>query len=128
MDWNMFERHCQENIFVAAYSIGVIHAASLIDKAQSDEINQQFEALAKISQRVRYESSDSNNIGGTFDAEIGSLKEENPEPLWKKAFDLFIRTFPDTAEMGYEVFRVSWKISYQSTFGSVIFSLFIPKS
>lgn len=104
MDWNMFERHCQENIFVAAYSIGVIHAASLIDKAQSDEINQQFEALAKISQRVRYESSDSNNIGGTFDAEIGSLKEENPEPLWKKAFDLFIRTFPDTAEMGYEVF------------------------
>ncbi|KAL3231798.1 putative protein lysine methyltransferase SET5 [Nakaseomyces bracarensis] len=104
MDWTMFERHCQENIFVAAYSIGVIHAATLIDKSHSDEINQQFESLAQVSQRVRYKSSDSNNIGGTFDAELGTLKDENPEPLWKRAYDLFIRSFPDAGDLDYEVF------------------------
>lgn len=99
--WAKFEKFCKENVFVAAYSVGVIYASSLVD--QNDVLNR-FAPLAQVSQRVRNRVSDSTNVGGTFDASSGAVGSGNPEPTWDKAYELFKEAFPESEEVDLETF------------------------
>lgn len=102
--WVKYEKYCKENVFVAAYSIGVIYASILADKNNKNHVFQRFQPLAQVSQRIRKRVSDSTNIGGTFDASSGAVTTENPEPVWKKAYSFFKEAFPASTDIDIETF------------------------
>lgn len=102
--WAKYENYCKENVFVAAYSIGIIYASILADKNDKNHVFQGFQPLAQVSQRIRKRVSDSTNIGGTFDASSGAVTTEDPEPVWKKAYSLFKEAFPASTDIDIETF------------------------
>lgn len=92
-NWLKFEKFCQDNVWNAAYSVGIIFARILLDASDNDVIRQQFESLAQVSQRIRIKASDSTNVGGTFDASSGS-NISDAEALWEAGYELFCQAFP----------------------------------
>ncbi|QLG75100.1 hypothetical protein HG535_0H04270 [Zygotorulaspora mrakii] len=106
--WAKYEQYCRENVFVAAYAIGIIYASIIAErgnKNSKDIICKQFASLAQISQRTRRNVSDSTNLGGTFDASSGAVTTEDPEPVWQKAFSLFQESFPHS-DISLEAFLI----------------------
>lgn len=104
-NWIKFEKFCLDNVFLAAYGVGVTYAKLLLNSNKSDVIESKFNLLAEVSQRIRTNFGDSTNIGGTLDATSGALITDNPEPIWKEAYRLFIDTFPSLAEtLNFEQF------------------------
>lgn len=99
--WAKFEKFCMDNVFVAAYSVGIIYASSLVGK---NDVLERFALLAEVSQRVRNRVSDSTNIGGTFDASSGAVWNSDPEPTWQSAYELFKEAFPKSADVDLEKF------------------------
>lgn len=99
--WNEFELYCQEKVFVAAYSVAVIMANILIDN--NLHLKEKFNMLASVSQETRIKSSDTTNIGGTFDVFSGARNIEDPEIIWKETYKLFIRVFPILLEQEHPV-------------------------
>lgn len=102
--WAKYEKHCMENVFVAAYSVGIIYATSIVSKADDKHIMQRFLPLAQISQRDRKRVSDSTNVGGTFDASSGAVTTADPEPVWQKAYEYFKEAFPKSTDLDFETF------------------------
>lgn len=105
--WERFEKYCKDNVFVAAYSIGIIYASIIAErntKFHDDSVLQQFLPLCQISQRIRKNVSDSTNLGGKFDASSGAVTAEDPEPVWRKAYELFKKSFPSSTEIDFEMF------------------------
>ena len=107
--WYKFENFCKEKNFVAGYSVGIIYATILLNKKNRDSIKTKYESLAQVSQRIRIESSDSTNIGGTLDASSGAQSTNNdddsgPESVWEQAYKLFKETFPTlNADEGFSL-------------------------
>ncbi|QLL32480.1 hypothetical protein HG536_0C06490 [Torulaspora globosa] len=101
--WAKFEKFCMDNVFVAAYSVGIIYASSLVGK---DDILKRFAPLAQVSQRLRNRVSDSTNVGGTFDASSGAVGTSDPEPIWERAYELFKEAFPKSAEIDLDKFLI----------------------
>ncbi|EDO15701.1 hypothetical protein Kpol_1000p13 [Vanderwaltozyma polyspora DSM 70294] len=102
--WGKFEKYCNDNVFVAAYSIGVIMALALIDKKNTDKIRKKFNLLSSVSQGIRINESDSTNIGGTFDASSGAMSNKDPEPIWKTSYELLKNAIPTTDELDMETY------------------------
>lgn len=102
--WSKFEKCCMENVFVAAYSVGIIYATGIASKKDEDHVMRNFNLLAQISQRSRTQASDSTNVGGTFDASSGADATEDPEPMWKQAYAYFKEAFPKSEEVDFETF------------------------
>lgn len=102
--WAKFEKYCMENVFVAAYSVGVIYATSAVSKADENHVLQHFRSLAQVSQRARKQVSDSTNVGGTFDASSGAVTSEDPEPMWQQAYEYFKEAFPKSEDIDFESF------------------------
>ncbi|CCF56998.1 hypothetical protein KAFR_0B07000 [Kazachstania africana CBS 2517] len=94
-NWILFAKYCQEKLFVAAYSVGIIFAKILLSNEEdSTKTRAQFESLAQVSQRIRINLSDSTNIGGTLDITSGAMAVDDPESVWQEAYSLFTKTFP----------------------------------
>ncbi|CDF91662.1 related to Potential protein lysine methyltransferase SET5 [Zygosaccharomyces bailii ISA1307] len=102
--WFKYERFCKKNVFEAAYSFGVIYASILIDKNGKEGILDKFQPLCEVSQRLRKQLSDSNNLGGTLDASSGAISSEDPEPMWQEAYKLFRLAFPESEEVTMETY------------------------
>ncbi|CCK72870.1 S-adenosylmethionine-dependent methyltransferase KNAG_0M00170 [Huiozyma naganishii CBS 8797] len=105
-NWRKFEKFCSDNVFVAAYSLGIMFSKYLLTKSkEAQTIKKKFDSLAFVSQRTRAQYSDSSNIGGTLDASDGVNTTADPEPKWKEGYQLFIDTFPSLKEeVDYERF------------------------
>lgn len=102
--WKKYGNFCKEHIFVAAYSVGIIHAYMLIDKNGKNDIYDRYQILAEVSQRIRKRTSDSTNLGGTLDASSGAFSSEDPEPVWAEAFNLFKEAFPGFDDIDLETY------------------------
>lgn len=108
IDADAYERlvdYCIKEQWNALYSICGIYAEMLTDK---DGIKKkQFEAMARVSQKIRYKSMDSSS--GNFDSMQGGalFVEEQQELMWEKGYLLFCDVFPsaiDKYNMDFEEF------------------------
>lgn len=96
--WNEFEQYCQKYVLVAAYAVAQITAYALI--TGNRHLEEQFNALAAVSQRIRIRASDTTNIGGTLDMSSGAMSSskhsESPKEVWTRAYELYSQVFPET--------------------------------
>lgn len=76
----------------ALYATTLIFADILLDK--SNVKGDQFKAMARVDQRIRYKAL--NSSAGAFDSMQGGalFVEEQQEQLWKKGYELFCDVFP----------------------------------
>lgn len=102
--WKKYESFCKQHVFVAAYSLGIIHACMVLDRHGKDGICPKFRLLAEVSQRIRKKASDSTNLGGTLDASSGAFTSDDPEPVWIEAFSLFKEAFPEFDDLDLEIY------------------------
>lgn len=99
IDVEAYERlvhYCIKEQWNALYSITEIFADILLDKDGLKE--EQFKAMARVSQKVRYKALSSS--AGAFDSLQGGAMfvEEQQELLWEKGYDLFCEVFPTASE------------------------------
>lgn len=95
IDSNAFlelQEYCLKESWNALYAITLICANMLLDKLGTKQ--KQFNAMARVSQDVRYKALDSG--GGTFDNMNGGalFVQEQQETLWKEGYERFLRVFP----------------------------------
>ncbi|CAK7909327.1 putative protein lysine methyltransferase Set5p [[Candida] anglica] len=89
----------------ALYAITIIFASIITDK--SGVKGRQFQAMARVSQAIRYKAIDSS--AGAFDNFSGGalFVQEQQEELWKEGYKKFTKVFPVATEEGllpYEEF------------------------
>ena len=95
IDSNAFlelQEYCLKESWNALYAIALIYANIVLDKLGVKQ--KQFNAMARVSQDVRYKALDSG--GGTFDNMNGGalFVQEQQETLWKEGYEKFLRVFP----------------------------------
>lgn len=94
--WIKYEKFCSENKWNAAFAIGLIHSYCITDK--TGVLGQQFDAMAKVRQDIRYKAIDSSGIGASFDNNNnggGALfVKEQQESLWHEGHKMFNEIFP----------------------------------
>lgn len=105
-NWIKFENFCLQESLVAAYAVGVIYARHVMQPTSN--LWKLFTSLCSVSQRVRWQASDSINVGGTFDASCNGklyadVSAPNMETQWSDAFEMFAKSFPK-CDMDYEDF------------------------
>lgn len=94
-NWNKFEQFCHENANDTVYSLGIIFAQLLLNKASSKIVRQRFDSLCGVSQVV----IDNTNVPSSESA------IEESEPQWEEAHKLFLDTFPSLSdEIDFETF------------------------
>ncbi|KAI5956307.1 SET5 [Candida jiufengensis] len=84
--------YCLEESWNALYAITLIYAQILLDKSGTKQ--KQFNAMAKVSQDIRYKAL--NSGGGTFDNMNGGalFVQEQQKTLWKEGYEKFLSVFP----------------------------------
>lgn len=95
--WTKFEQFCHDNANDTVYSLGIVFAQLLLNKASSRITKQRFEALCGVSQGII------DNINVNESGSAGT--SESLEPQWEEAYELFIDTFPSlNEEVDFETF------------------------
>ncbi|AET41292.1 S-adenosylmethionine-dependent methyltransferase Ecym_7475 [Eremothecium cymbalariae DBVPG len=92
-NWLKFEQFCKENTWYSAYAVGMIYARQNLSD-QGAIIDEQFNSLAKISQRIRLEAAESTNIGGTLDSGVDIITTISSSAMWEEGFYLLCEAFP----------------------------------
>lgn len=90
--------YCIKEQWSGLYAIVLIFASCLLDR--SGILQDQFNAMARVSQSVRYKAL--NSSAGAFDTMQGGalFVEEQQEQLWKEGFVLFCNVFPRAKKEG----------------------------
>ncbi|ODQ79503.1 hypothetical protein BABINDRAFT_161898 [Babjeviella inositovora NRRL Y-12698] len=90
--WDKFEKYCSEQSWTALYGVGHVHAQIVLDKTGLKA--QQFAAMARVSQAIRYKALDSTS--GSFDSASGGalFAGEQQEILWKEGLVKLNACFP----------------------------------
>lgn len=88
--------YCINEQWNALYAISMIYAFIILDK--SGYKGEQFRAMARVSQKIRYKAL--NSSAGAFDSLLGGalFVEEQQEQLWKDGYLYFTNAFPKAAE------------------------------
>ncbi|CAL9736936.1 putative protein lysine methyltransferase Set5p [Monosporozyma servazzii] len=84
--WTKFEHFCHENANDTIYSLGIIFAQLLLNKASSEVVRRRFESLCGVSQLI----IDHTNVP------TSDIKDS--EAQWEEAHKLFLDTFPSLSE------------------------------
>lgn len=95
--------YCIKEQWSGLYAITLIYADCLLDK--SGVLSAQFNAMARVSQAVRYKALKSS--AGAFDSMQGGalFVEELQEQLWSKGYELFCKVFPKAKTQGYILYE-----------------------
>lgn len=92
------QNYCIKEQWNALYAITLIYANIVNDK--DDVKGKQFNAMARVSQAIRYKAL--NSSAGAFDSLQGGalFVQEQQETLWKEGYDKFKNVFPRAHEDG----------------------------
>ena len=105
VNWAKFEAFCLKESLYSMYAVGVLYARHCLQP--NSNLWELFTSLCSVSQQVRWQASDSLNVGGTFDASSnGKTASGSPAPVdlqtqSEVAYEMFTKAFPK-CEMTYE--------------------------
>lgn len=96
--FSKLQEYAEKEQWNALYAITIIYASIITDK--SGVKGRQFDAMARVSQAVRYKAL--NSSAGAFDNFSGGalFVEEQQEALWKEGYSKFADVFPVAARDG----------------------------
>lgn len=110
-EWSKFENFCKENVLDAAYAVGVIIAATLLNQSERKSILEQFHLLATISETNATSGMDYEHGEQIFDTFNGGIPAIYRTAIGKESFELFQAAFPKLENTDYDTY-----LSYVSIF------------
>ncbi|CDO91968.1 unnamed protein product [Kluyveromyces dobzhanskii CBS 2104] len=122
VDWIKFENFCLKESLYSAYAVGVLYARHALQPTSN--LWEIFTSLCSVSQKVRWQASDSTNVGGTFDAssngKLGSdVTTPTMETQWSLAFGMFSKAFPKCELNNEDFLNFTGTFNLNQTMGQV---------